>query len=93
MEIDDPALLTERAVKLQKIVASLPKIQRFVSEVCEIVLCHGADFIPYHLKPPSSKSTPSKLSPPTLSIPGTVHQEDVSVLVPSILKYWIHQFS
>lgn len=53
MEVQNPSLLIERTVKLLKIISSLPKIERFVSEVCEIVLCRGASFIPYHLQPPA----------------------------------------
>lgn len=55
MEITDPSLLIERTVKLLKLISALPKVEAFVSNVCDIVLCKGISFIPHHLKPSTGK--------------------------------------
>lgn len=59
LEVENPSLLLDRTSRLLKIIASLPKIQQFVSDVCEIVLCKGASHIPLHLRPSVSGDIPN----------------------------------
>ena len=96
LEIQDPSLLVDRVCKLLKVVTSLPKVQKFVSEVCDIVLCKGAPFIPLHLKPPSSSRTALTLiqwKDTHLLLLGMPEERDVSLLVPSILRSWVDRFA
>jgi len=72
LETHDPHQLTDNVSKLIRVVSSLPRVQSFVSEVCEIVLSQGKALIPSVLLNTSGK--------------------DVSVLVPSVLRFWLKEY-
>ena len=62
VELDDPTLLSQSMAKLLRIVAAVPKMERFVGAVCEAVLQDGVNFIPQDVREiPDPKEVPRVL--------------------------------
>ena len=59
VELSDPTVLSQSLAKLLRIVAAVPRMERFVGAVCEVSLQDGINFIPKDIKNmPEPKDVP-----------------------------------
>lgn len=61
LDLSDPTQLPATIIKLLRVVSSLPRLEAFVGEVCEVVLQKGVSYLPREVSPSDPSAIPSVL--------------------------------